>query len=235
MPRRNDTEAILGSIDNSRREIGELFGGGLAELRHDNAELRRQLLDAITDGFGALRAENLELRARLDRTATDLADTRLQIETMRAETAEARNPQPAGVSEPADPSDYHDLLQAAAGTAYAELVCHRDTWDWLVSRAAQAEHFRLPGDVGEENDGRISVDMSGRTLIAVVDALWHTQHAADTPAGTRALAAQVYTRIADALKTVQPAIGQPETPDGPEQAVEQAPKPVVRIVIDDRP
>lgn len=256
------SDAILAAINDTRRELGDAISGGHAELRHDNAQLRDQLTAAINDGLGELRAENLELRARMDRAATDLAHMRLQVETIRAETAEARTPQPASAEQPGPdeptPADYQQLLNRAAGIAYAHLECHRDTWDFLVAQAARYEHFRLPSDVEDEDTGLIDVDLSGRTLIAVLDALWHTRHADDTPAGTRALAAQVYERIAGAIDTVQTGSGpqetEPATPTTVEEVAARAledsrrllapesinpdPTPTRRVVtirIDDRP
>ncbi|MYT18555.1 MULTISPECIES: hypothetical protein [unclassified Streptomyces] len=60
------------------------------------------------------------------------------------------------------------------------------SWDFLVAQSSSGQHFRLPGAV---DDGLITADISGRTLIALLDALWKSQQSATADPGTRHLAA----------------------------------------------
>jgi cell division septum initiation protein DivIVA len=208
-----------------RQDTANAITTGLAELRNDNHQLRRELLNAINTGITAVQTENRDLRNRLDYVTTELADTRQQIEAMQREAAQAQ----AAATRPARPfleadtddTEHETLLGLAAGVAYAEIVCHRDTWAFLVEQAARHPHFRLPAAVGEEDDGRIEADLSGRALIAALEALWETRQPGASPAGTRHLAEQVYGRISAALGRVEP--GSASGQD------------VTRVVIDDRP
>ncbi|ARQ71058.1 hypothetical protein CAG99_21450 [Streptomyces marincola] len=117
--------------------------------------------------------------------------------------------------------EHGDLLDRAAGISYATIVCHRDTWSFLVEQAARTEHFRLPAGVEEDGDGLIEADVSARTLLAAIDALRRAGHDARASDITRALARRVHHRIGDALKELEP-------PAGGHPAV-------AHIVIDDRP
>ncbi|MFI9463065.1 hypothetical protein [Streptomyces xiamenensis] len=229
-----------------RAEIVSTVLNGFTELRSDNTALRQDLNGSISSGFAEQRGLLGRLGERLNQERADAQTVLREVESLHRKAAEARvaeleaqqrpaperraeNHEPArstaeaGAPQPANSgeSGYTGLLALAAGVAYAEITCHRDTWAFLVERAAQTEHFRLPAGVDEANDGTIEADLSGRTLIAVLDALWHTTHDATLGHGTRALAARVYDRISQSLHDLQP------TDDG-EQAV-------TRIVIDNRP
>lgn len=121
--------------------------------------------------------------------------------------------------------DFDDLLSLAAGVAYAKLSCHRDAWDWLVKRSAGGKHFRLPGVVQEEDGCLVDTDLSGPTLLDVIEAMWRILHDAAEDATTRSMAARVYRAVGDALKKVQPQ----------EYEAGQVLPKVTRIVINDRP
>lgn len=187
-----------------RRELGDSIGAGFAELRHDNTQLRDQLTEALRDGFGSLRAENLELRARLDRAAVDLAEARRQIETMRAEAAEARI-----AAEPAAPTSegaaeaeasgtddlqrHLELLLAAANVASASLVCHRDAWAFIVEQTSRHPHFRVPGAAEDAGAGKVRVALSGPSLVAILITLRDTKRANRiTDPATWAMATSLY-------------------------------------------
>lgn len=133
----------------------------------------------------------------------------------------AGSPEPpaAGGGDAGERAEYEQLLDLAAGVAYAEIACHRDTWSFLVERAARTEHFRLPGDVEEDGDGTIEAEISGRTLIAALTALWETRQ--EAVAGTRALARRIYRSIADALRHLEPCA--------------EGERAVTRVVVDNRP
>lgn len=177
-----------------------------------------------------------------DRVLREIAELKATVEGWRADAAEQaqraaaeavqteeQQQAPAAPDAP-DPGDFEQLLALAAGVAYAEISCHRDTWDFLVAQSSRGQHFRLPGAV-REDDCLIDADLSGRTLIAVLDALWHTQHDHEVEAGTRHLAAKVYGRIGDALGNVDPG----SSPARPRRDGDPNQPDVTRIVIDDRP
>jgi hypothetical protein len=115
-----------------------------------------------------------------------------------------------------DPRVAHGvLLLKAAGLASAELIAHRDTWEWLAALAVGHSHFRTPPSVEDINKGRIQTVLSGRSLIALLIELWNTRSAATPLQSDWALATTTYNRIAAELTDVT---GQGET---------------IRIVLDD--
>ncbi|MFJ5835779.1 hypothetical protein ACIQGO_03165 [Streptomyces shenzhenensis] len=115
-----------------------------------------------------------------------------------------------------DPQIAHGvLLLRAAGVASAELVAHRDTWEWLAALAVDHSHFRTPPAVEDIKEGRIQTVLSGRSLIALLIELWNTRSTATPLEGDWALAVTSYNRIAAELAAVA---GQGET---------------IRIVLDD--
>ncbi|MFD5750685.1 hypothetical protein [Streptomyces sp. NPDC127033] len=107
------------------------------------------------------------------------------------------------------------LLLKAAGVASAELIAHRDTWEWLTALAVDHSHFRTPPSVDDFKEGRVQTVLSGRSLIALLIELWNTRSTATPLQGDWALATASYNRIAAELADVT---GQGET---------------IRIVLDD--
>lgn len=191
--------------------------------------------DRAGDGFGELRRENAELRDLLGQVHADLARLRQEVEGvrdsaagMRAELADLRSRHaPAssvGAVSASSDEERERLLGLAAGVARAEVVCHRDTWAFVVERASRGDHFRLPMDISEQPDGIVEVDVSGRSLLAAVDELWAVQREPGASGGTRSMAARVYRQIGEALEGTEQV---PEAGGGESR--------VVRIVIDDRP
>lgn len=130
---------------------------------------------------------------------------------------------PGSAVDLSDDHPHHDLLAHAAGVARAELVCHADTWAFIAEQASRGEHFRMPagctaGSTAGACDGIVELTFSGRTLIAIADALWEVTQSPDTSPGTHHLAAQIYNRFHAAVADIAPhGTGAP-----------------VRIVIDDR-
>ncbi|MFJ3762493.1 hypothetical protein [Streptomyces sp. NPDC090080] len=115
-----------------------------------------------------------------------------------------------------DPQIAHGvLLLKAAGVASAELIAHRDTWEWLAALAVDHSHFRTPPSVEDIKEGRVQTVLSGRSLIALLIELWNTRSTATPLQGDWALAMTTYNRIAAELTGVT---GQGET---------------IRIVLDD--
>ncbi|MGW1377788.1 hypothetical protein ACWD6P_26420 [Streptomyces sp. NPDC002446] len=107
------------------------------------------------------------------------------------------------------------LLLKAAGVASAELIAHRDTWEWLAALAVDHGHFRTPPAVADIKEGRVQTVLSGRSLIALLIELWKTRSTATPLEADWALATTAYQRIAAELADVA---GQGET---------------IRIVLDD--
>ncbi|MFF9497254.1 hypothetical protein [Streptomyces flaveolus] len=115
-----------------------------------------------------------------------------------------------------DPQVAHGvLLLKAAGVASAELIAHRDTWEWLAALAVDHSHFRTPPSVEDIKEGRVQTVLSGRSLIALLIELWNTRFTATPLQGDYALATTTYNRIAAELTGVT---GQGQT---------------IRIVLDD--
>ncbi|MFF3728204.1 hypothetical protein ACFYYM_38265 [Streptomyces erythrochromogenes] len=99
-----------------------------------------------------------------------------------------------------DPQVAHGvLLLKAAGVASAELVLHRDTWEFLSALAVDHGHFRTPPAVEDVKEGRIQAALSGRSLIAVLIELWNTRTTATVLEADWALATTAYNRIAAEL------------------------------------
>ncbi|POX42439.1 hypothetical protein C3486_05385 [Streptomyces sp. Ru73] len=102
-----------------------------------------------------------------------------------------------------DPRVAHGvLLLKAAGVASAELVAHRDTWEWLAALAVRHCHFRTPPAVEDIGEGRIQTVLSGRSLIALLIELWNTRSAATMLEADWALAATAYSRLAAGLTDI---------------------------------
>ncbi|NJP53507.1 hypothetical protein HCJ93_26440 [Streptomyces sp. SBST2-5] len=130
-----------------------------------------------------------------------------------ADQPSAATPQAADAE---DPRVAHGvLLLKAAGVASAELIAHRDTWEWLAALAVDHSHFRTPPSVEDIKEGRVQTVLSGRSLIALLIELWNTRSTATPLQGDWALAMTTYNRIAAELTDVT---GQGET---------------IRIVLDD--
>ncbi|MFF1651672.1 hypothetical protein [Streptomyces sp. NPDC058240] len=112
-----------------------------------------------------------------------------------------RQEQPA--AEGLAPEVQHGVrLMKAAGVALAELVCHRDTWEYLTGLSTNQTHFHTPPNIDDIKDGRVRVALSGRSLIALLIALWDTRDKAEFLTADWALAATAYDRFAAELDTV---------------------------------
>ncbi|MFR9725913.1 hypothetical protein ACL02R_21475 [Streptomyces sp. MS19] len=187
-----------------RAEVVGLLAEKLAQLHQDNETLRYELGSRVNGARTALDAQLPELRALLSAERTAAERALREILDMRRAEAEARLAEreardARAARPPAAAEECHDLFARAAGVARAGVVCHRDTWSFVVEHAARAEHFRLPAEVVEREDGTVEAQLSGRTLIAVIDALWHVQHDPGASAATYALAGEIRSRIDDAL------------------------------------
>ncbi|WP_233868669.1 hypothetical protein [Streptomyces sp. ST2-7A] len=106
---------------------------------------------------------------------------------------------PAGGGAEADDEELVASLDAAAAIATARLVCHRDTWQFLLEHTATHPHFRVPDRVTDLAGGRTEAFLSGRSLLAVLVTTrdLHRDGATD-PVG-RALAGTVHRRARQAV------------------------------------
>ncbi|MFD7666618.1 hypothetical protein [Streptomyces sp. NPDC059788] len=96
--------------------------------------------------------------------------------------------------------DHGVLLLKAAQTGSVALVCHRETWQFLVVCAADNEHFHAACELADEGDGRVRAVLSGRSVIGALIALRQTRDDRHLD-GTWALASAFYSRIAEGLRT----------------------------------
>ncbi|MBB0245887.1 hypothetical protein FNQ90_17675 [Streptomyces alkaliphilus] len=121
-------------------------------------------------------------------------------------------------------------LDAAASIATARLICHRDTWQFLLDHTVRHPHFRVPDRVTDLAGGRTEAFLSGRSLLAVLVTTrdLHREGAAD-PVG-RALAGTVHKRARQAVADTGPGAPGAYTGRGDEGNPE-----VTTIVLDDRP
>ncbi|MEV1019705.1 hypothetical protein [Streptomyces sp. NPDC050264] len=92
------------------------------------------------------------------------------------------------------------ILRAAAGIAHATVEAHRDTWAFLIQVAANAQHFHIPGKV-KDDDGFVSVRLSGPSLVAALTSLAHVTHATDNTV-TRAIASHIQGKITAAVQAI---------------------------------
>ncbi|TQJ92983.1 hypothetical protein [Streptomyces sp. SLBN-31] len=119
-------------------------------------------------------------------------------------------------------AEYRRGLLAAAAVSSARLICHKDTWAFLVEKSLPHAHFRLPDKISDTDDGQIDTHLSGRSLLAV---LVTTQHILDQPPdddlAAWALAHAIHTRTHQAVTTASTQ----HSPNGD----------VTTIVLDDRP
>ncbi|MGK5732063.1 hypothetical protein [Streptomyces sp. URMC 124] len=234
---RDGFQELRGQNDGLRHELGGGLGGRLGELHEELRDLRRALTE-VREDVAETRRENEALRHELRAACRERAEGPSE----RREAVRAPEPLPvppsdegAGAGAEAGERTLEARLESAAGIGAAELVCHRDTWAYIVEQAARNAHFRVPGEVTAGEDGQASVIVSGRSLMAILTALHAVrQQGPGGDPGDCALATKFYERIAEVVDTVGPdARRSPESGAGA-RAGEAARERTV-IVIDDRP
>ncbi|WP_240167462.1 hypothetical protein [Streptomyces noursei] len=241
----NAQSAITDALDRSLAGLRATIETTLtaAQQARDAAALAHARTDAIHSELQGLRNDTQRPQpatpSRDDQQILiRLAELHGSVEGLRADLAAARTPEPPAPATksaaqeapqpPAEADDFECLLTLAAGIAYAQIICHRDHWDFLVGQSSRGQHFRLPAGVREES-GLIQAEISGRTLIAALDALRATRQDPAAIPGTRQLASRIYERIGVALRKVDTGEA-----DAHYQPRNDCP-PVTRIIIDDRP
>lgn len=138
---------------------------------------------------------------RAGTTGENVTPPEAPVENPRHETS------PAGQED--DRAHLRRLLSAAS-IASAQLICHRETWDFIAEQTSGRPHFRLPEQVDDVDDGRVETSLSGRSLLALLTTMWqvirdHETSAAsgkDQDLATWALDAAVYRRTALAVDQV---------------------------------
>ncbi|WP_257980588.1 hypothetical protein [Streptomyces sp. CB02959] len=241
----NAQSAITNALDRSLAGIRATAEStlGAAQNARDTAVHTHARTDAVHSELQSLRNDIQRLQPATPppdehQVLTQLAVLRGTVEALRADLTAAATPDPPTppteaaaeeTHEPAAvPDDFDDLLTLAAGIAYAHIICHRDHWDFLVAQSSRGQHFRLPTGVKEDH-GLIQAEISGRTLIAALDALRAAQQDLAATPGTQKLARRIYERIGTALHKVDT-----DNADAHHQPGNDCP-PVTRIIIDDRP
>lgn len=123
-----------------------------------------------------------------------------------------------------DHRQHIESVLSAAAIASARVICHRDTWSFLIEQTSQHPHFRLPERINDLDDGKIETFLSGRSVLALLVTMRKVRDdhlAGDEHMATWALAAAVYMRTRLAVKGT--------THTRPDDAG------VTTIVLDDRP
>ncbi|WPO70230.1 hypothetical protein [Streptomyces sp. KN37] len=222
------------AIDQIRQDTAAALTTGLTENRTVIRDGLDRARDTIGDPLTRISTELVAIRSGISRL-----DDQLKTRTDHApappapDRGAAPKPEPAPAEqaeervvafaetqdcEPDEPDS--GILRAAAGIAHATVEGHRDTWAFLIQVAGNAEHFHIPGEVTDD-DGFVSVRLSGPSLVAAITSLAHTTR--NTPnAVTRAIADHIHGKITNAVQAIidRPHSGDPGTP--------------VRITIDDR-
>ncbi|MEU2511891.1 hypothetical protein [Streptomyces syringium] len=217
------TATILNDAHETRQEILSTLGARFTEVRTTLATLLG-LSETMAAGGTWLRENHEALHKKLDRALVEIERLRADCAALNdlvdartappAESVERQTVPPVALPLPRppaspdgtdaefpDPARLRRLLRRAAGVSCARLVCHRDTWAFLLEQTACDPHFRAPGPVDDEHEGRVEVALSGRSLIAVLLSLFRTSQEGDTERlGDLAMAAELYQRITDALE-----------------------------------
>ncbi|MGW2110924.1 hypothetical protein [Streptomyces sp. NPDC001948] len=68
-------------------------------------------------------------------------------------------------------------VMRAGRVASATLVCHRDTWEFVAAQVGSHPHFRTPA-LEERENGLVAAVLSGRSLVAMLLALYRVAQAA---------------------------------------------------------
>ncbi|MFH8886820.1 hypothetical protein, partial [Streptomyces californicus] len=124
------------------------------------------------------QGEDLELKQAIEASYQGTRTTTPEIAIVQPAAPQPAAPA-AEESGDRDPQVTHGvLLLKAAGVASADLVAHRDTWEWLSALAVDHPHFRTPPGVEDVKEGRVQTVLSGRSLIALLIKLWETRYAA---------------------------------------------------------
>ncbi|KUF14610.1 hypothetical protein [Streptomyces silvensis] len=187
------------AVDQARQDAIAATNSGLAEIRAVVREGLNRSTDSLRDPLVHVSTELVALRASVD----DLHRVRPAADPPAAAASvhEAGAADEADTADTADEAGHRDLLRRAAGISAATLRVHRDTWAFLVEHAGQDKHFHIPGAV-QESGGGITVEVSGRSLVAALTSLRGVQHAPAVDPGTAAIADLLCERIATTVRSL---------------------------------
>ncbi|MFJ2628864.1 hypothetical protein ACIO6T_37210 [Streptomyces sp. NPDC087532] len=110
-------------------------------------------------------------------------------------------------------------IMRAGRVASATLICHRDTWEFVAAQVGSHPHFRTPA-LEERENGLVAAVLSGRSLVAMLLALYRVANASvSMPDGEDteelvayadwAMASQVYYATARVLSRSYSGEGEP--------------------------
>jgi uncharacterized protein (DUF736 family) len=164
-------------------------------LNQTHDAIRRALAEQRDANAATVIAIRDDLR-RLDRPAP----------AATPEAASASQAAPEGASEQ-DNRLHMGLLLTAAHIASAKLTCHRDAWAFLVEQTARDPHFRVRGEAHDIGAGRVQVDLSGPSIVAVLitlrEAVLRHRVRAEAEPGNWAMAASLYNSISAVVGSVR--------------------------------
>ncbi len=175
-------------------------------------QLQQTVRDVLADELSTLRtvltglkdAQDAQFTAR-DEQHQELTEIRQELRTL-ATSFEDRHAQQAAAahstSAPDVTQDHSALLQQAARVSSAILICHRDMWEFITAHAGRHPHFRVPPQITDHGNERVSTTVSGRSLIAVLISLYSVKHTAEEGDGDWELATTLYHRVHHQLTTL---------------------------------
>lgn len=212
-----DAEAVVQPDDDVADE-GAVVGTGSdpapgASVEPDGDE---PFSAAVREAVQPLRNTVADLCRRVERSeqATETVGAQLTelsagVAALRAQLQSALPLHPEGGTSEDSPAgtearkEHHRLLRRAAQVSHAQLVCHRDTWEFLAGQAGRHAHFRMPAQLTDHGESRVTAALSGRSLIAVLISLNETRHTTpDSDDADRAMADTAYERIGGALTSL---------------------------------
>ncbi|MFJ8025876.1 hypothetical protein [Streptomyces sp. NPDC096311] len=85
-----------------------------------------------------------------------------------AEPPAAAAPKDAEQEQREDGDRHMDSVLQAAAIASTRVICHRNTWSFLIEQTPQHPRFRLPERINDLDDGMIETFLSGRSVLAVL-------------------------------------------------------------------
>ncbi|MFF4179566.1 hypothetical protein [Streptomyces sp. NPDC001750] len=207
-----DADNPVVPVEEIRRAVREAMTEELATLR---SALEKQSLASLTSVRDDVRAQlggavgvlRGQLEAAREESRAGLAALREEAAKWRAEAEQkaAAEPEAVKVTEA-----HRALLREAARVSSATVLCHRDAWEFITAHAGGQPHFRAPTQVLDQGEERVRAALSGRSLIALLIALYSVRETAVEGDGDQELATALYERVQESLSDLSTA-GHPVT------------------------